>query len=215
MKTSLPILFALSLSTCLMACTNSTVNTNSSDGGSQLRLQDYFPLRVGARWKYKIYSYIEKKNVSFERHIVRKTGNKFFDNAKGQYHYDTYGVREGLRYLLKYPLKRGNRWVSVVGVTDVEKYTIVDTARIVRVPAGTYRDCIVVRSQRKVNNRDTLEAHFYFAPQVGFVKITMALESNGNRIPQWTYELQAFFAGNTNSGKTSPAPRKVAPAARR
>ncbi len=214
MKTTLRILAVLFMVSGLLACTPTEVKTggqsDESDSDSRLRLQDYFPLRVGAKWKYKIYSFIEKKNIAFVRQIVRKKGNKYFDNAKSQYHYDTYGVREGLRYLLKYPLKRGNRWVSVVGITDVEKYTIVATDRTVRVPAGVYKSCIVVRSQKQVSNRDTLEAHFYFAPQVGFVKITMALESNGSRVPQWTYELVSFFAGKdtdttTAVGKTQPA----------
>lgn len=191
-----------SLSGCPATQTRTTPIGTKDDA---LRLEDYFPLHLGSRWTYQIHSHITKSDLKFERKIIRKQGRTFFDNANGQYHYDTYGVREGLRYLLKYPLQVGNRWLSVVGVTEVERYQIVSTKRTVQVPAGTYTNCIVVSSQKKVGRQDTLESLFYFAPQIGFVKIAIALERNGQKIPQWTYELLSFQTG-TASPPSTPTP---------
>lgn len=189
--------------TSLLACpATQTRITPTAPTTESMRLEDYFPLHVGSRWKYKIHSHITKRDVFFERKILRQQGRTFFDNANGQYHYDTYGVREGLRYLLKYPLQPGNRWLSVVGVTEVERYSILSTQRTVAVPAGTYSRCIVVSSRKKVGRQDVLESLFYFAPQIGFVKISIALDRNGQRIPQWTYELMSFQTG------TTPTPAK-------
>ncbi len=196
----------LTLSSCLPTQTRTNTPT------SNLRLQEYFPLRVGATWKYKIYSYITRRSKFFERRIVRQKGKKFLDNAKAIYSYDTYGLREGLRYLLKYPLKVGNRWLSVVGVTTIERYLITNVGRTVSVPAGTFKNCIVVRSRQKVDRKRTLEARFYFAPNVGFVKIIQVIEESGTRKPQFKLELVTYKSGQPPQStpkphtKTTPKP---------
>lgn len=190
---------------------NPTQTRTKSLQGNNLSLQDYFPLRVGASWKYKIYSYITRRSKNFERKIIQQKGPKFLDNAKAVYSYDTYGLREGLRYLLKYPLKVGNRWLSVVGVTTIERYLITSVGRTVSVPAGTFKNCIVVRSRQKVDRQRSLEAMFYFAPKVGFIKITQTVEERGTRKPQFKLELTSYSLGSKPAAKKQPQPKPASP----
>lgn len=173
------------------------------------KVEDYFPLEVGARWRYKYYSHITRRKLEFNRSIVRKKGRVYYDNLKARYNYDINGVREGLRYLLKYPLEVGNRWVSVVGVTQIERYQIIDLNRTVRVPAGTFRNCIVVRTRQKVGGKSVQEVHFTFAPDVGFVKIRMVVRHDGKRIPQWTQELLSYQPSKKSAPSARPAPRSA------
>lgn len=207
----------------LLGCqgtSKTTVRTQATQSKKEntLRIQDYFPLRVGDKWTYNIQYSFTKKIKQWQVRMVRKKGRLFYDSDKPpqQYEYDAYGLRTqkvldgqknyewckrkefGLcaqrRYLLKYPLEVGNRWMSVIGVTKVERYMIMSVSHTVRTPAGAYDNCIVVRSREDQGRLGILENRLYFAPQVGLIKIVTVKETRaGRRIPQWTLELISYY----------------------
>lgn len=168
------------------------------------RIQDYYPLQVGDRRVYRI-QYNRFKTIQRTIQITHKKGNSFYDNQRGSYTIDSYGLQANkLRYLLKYPLRKGKKWLSVTGVTSVERYQIIDTNRTVTVPAGTYPGCIVVRSREKVGPGRFLEAMHYYAPQIGPVKITTVVQQNNRRLPQWKLELVAYYPNAKPTKTTTP-----------
>ncbi len=178
----------------------SSVNKSSikkvgpSERSESLSVKDYFPLRVGHTWIYQI-SYGKGVRQKVEKiKIVKRKGNTFYDNTSAFFTYTPQGVRANeVRYLLKYPLKVGNRWLSVTGITDIERYEIISVNSEVSVPAGTFKNCIVVRSKKRINPKLTLVAEHVYAPKVGLVKLSTFLVSPGKRLPQFTLQLQRFI----------------------
>jgi hypothetical protein len=183
------------VSGCTSTTATKTKKTNKpAPQASNTRIQDYYPLQVGDRRVYRIRYGSSKKTIQRTIQITKKQGSSYFDNQRGSYQVDAYGLRGNkLRYLLKYPLQKGKRWLSVTGVTTVERYQIIDTNRTLTVPAGTYRKCIVVRSTQRLGPQGTLEAYHYYAPKIGPVKIATSLKSGRGRLPQWSLELVAYY----------------------
>jgi len=193
-KFSFVLLFAFTCSFFLIACPKKQA-TSSSQKQKKLRIQDYFPLRLGDSRRYRILFAPTKQVIEREIKMISKKGNTFSDSANGVYRYDTHGLRSRLRYLLKYPLQVGNRWLSVVGITTIERYRIIDVKRGVSVPAGYYRNCIVVRSRRKIDSRRTHEALHFYAPSIGLIKYITILREGRNSSAQWTAELLSYRHG--------------------
>jgi len=204
-------LFFLSC-TLLAGCPSpSTTVTTKQPSGKELRVTDYFPLKVGDRRVYKVV--LGKQQTKIEVVIQKRIGNKFIElerrlDGKGKaqtapkevYHYTEYGIRGRNRYLLKYPLQVGTKWLSVVNPTTIEKYRIMSVNSTVGVPAGEYKDCIFVRSQDR-DATGVLENRMYFAPKVGLVKVATFRNANGRATLQWTVELVSFERGRGEAPK--------------
>ena len=177
------------------SCTTKNIKTEQrSYLQKDLKIQDYFPLRIGDTRVYRI-RYKQGRVIRREIKIIGKKGDTFIDNTNPpqRYKIDAYGLRGGnKRYLLKYPLRVGTRWLSVTSITRVERYQIISIRRLVTVPAGIYKNCIVVRSRERQSSGEILENNMYFARDVGIVKVATIFESHGKRIPQWTLELISF-----------------------
>lgn len=187
-------------------CTNQTSSTKLNKTPER-RIEDFFPLKVGIRRVYKVRD-LTGMTYQVETRIARKKGQRFFEMERrlaqglkqkasvsrqsGFYEFDEFGLRGKKRYLLKHPLRVGTKWLSVIDAGRVEKYEIISVGRTVRVPAGTYENCIFVRSRDQRERNDYLENHIYFAPGVGIVKIMTASHNNGRRRVQWLLELSSF-----------------------
>lgn len=181
-----------------VGCTtvSQTTQTAPQKAQKKQRIQDYYPMRVGDRRVYRIQFGKKSKPEQRTIRITKKVGQRFFDNEQGNFKIDAYGLEANQRrYLLKYPLRRGQKWLSVTGVTTVERYQIIDVNRTTTVPAGTYSKCIVVRSRQKVGPQKVLEALQYYAPNIGPVKIVTILDAGGKRRHQWSLELVAYYPG--------------------
>ncbi|HAA57231.1 MAG TPA: hypothetical protein DCE42_20865 [Myxococcales bacterium] len=192
------------------ATTSNTKKQHTIQVRQVLKAKDYFPLRVGDKRVYRVRFAQQTKTQKQVVRVIRQKGQRFFDDQKQFYEYDSYGLRSNRRYLLKYPLRVGTRWFSVVGTyaSQVERNVIVGVNSRISTPAGVYERCIVVRSQDSQGKRGVLEGMFHFAPGVGLAKVSTVLKTQGRRIPQWTLELVSFEAGKgggTNSKKVSLA----------
>ena len=165
-----------------------------------LSIKVYFPLQVGELRVYRTTYGKNKQRKIVKVQVVRKDGNSYYDSAGGVFTYTPQGVRGNeTRYLLKYPLKVGNRWLSVTGITNIERYQIISTDKTVSVPAGTFKHCIVVKSTKKIDPKHTLVAHHIYAPYVGLIKMYTVLYYSGREFPQFTIELIKYVRGKGNS----------------
>lgn len=95
-------------------------------------------------------------------------------------------------YLLKFPLKVGNNWTSV-SKTLLTKSTVLltevieKTDEVITVPAGTFKDCIRIKSTGKASAKEpwfggrtaiNVEIYSWYAPNVGLVKVIISERSN-------------------------------------
>lgn len=78
------------------------------------------------------------------------------------------------QYILKSPLQAGARWTGemyVPGAKTLLPYTSVveSTTEIVTVPAGTFKDCVKIRTTGS-NENSTVKDLWFYAPGVGPIK---------------------------------------------
>lgn len=199
----------------LASCTTTTQNTRSSKKStSTLLVQDYFPLRVGDERVYRM-RYLSPRVLIHKHRVIKKSKDRFFDNLGEFYQYDPWGLRGRRRYLLRYPLNVGTKWMSVVNFR-VERYRIVSTASNVSVPAGNYRNCIVVHANEDPTPNGYSHNRMYFAPRVGLIKIqTYRVLGSGKKVLQNTTELVSFKPGPSSSQGVLPRRTAVTPPSRR
>jgi hypothetical protein len=182
---------------CLWLGMSSCVTTKSSDDtpeskGPTFKLEDYFPLQVGNRWTYRISS-VHGKPIERSVQIVKRQGGSFVDNFRESYLVDSYGLRNNnVRYLLKYPLRVGTQWLSVTNITSVERYSITEIDRQEKVPAGDYKNCLVVKAREQRAGQGAVEALFIFAPRVGLIKNVAIRDDGSSRRIYNTMELVDF-----------------------
>lgn len=164
-------------------------------------LGDYFPLHKGSKW---VYQGTGNEYASFSREVLFTEGNKaqtleinggadvtkiyqitsntvteIFKQAESSAPVNMLHVKSNeQRILLKSPLSIGTKWND--GNTKIE---IVDTAAKVETPAGTFANCIKVKS---TFSADSSVMYQYYAKGVGMVqqdfivggdKISSSLES--------------------------------------
>ena len=151
---------------------------------------DYFPLKVGDSWNYRITS--AGKTSNFTIKVVKQTGDQFqVETTSTQVIDDWYSKSAGWvqihktaypkskmtadmkppRKLLKNPLMAGEKWdwkgTGMMGVS-MEEHNKVVGAALVKVPAGEFGamrlDTACTQGGAKVSKV------YYYAPNVGMVK---------------------------------------------
>ncbi|MCB9639222.1 MAG: hypothetical protein H6728_07975 [Myxococcales bacterium] len=184
---------------CVWVLSASCINNQSSQENdppvtenNRFKLEEYFPLQVGNRWTYRISS-INSKPVERSVRIIKRNGVMFLDNYRESYALDSYGLRNNnVRYLLKYPLRVGTQWLSVTNITSVERYSIMEIDRKVKVPAGEYKNCLVVKAREQRAGQGAVEALFIFAPRIGLIKNVALRDDGSSRLVYNTMELVDF-----------------------
>lgn len=94
-------------------------------------------------------------------------------------------------YILKFPLAKGASWEQPVHGLIIHN-TIEDTAATVQVPAGTFKNCLLVKKvyfHQKDPKNAIQESLLWFAPEVGNVKV---LTKNTPENKQIIQELVSF-----------------------
>jgi hypothetical protein len=161
---------------------------------ARAELGHFLPLQVGNRWVYQT-SFQGQPQPDLVVNIVAQEGGAFLDDrpTPSRYVIDGEGIRDGAtRYLLKLPLKRGNRWMSVADVRTVEHYEIVAERSRVRVPAGEFSDCVVVRMEVRLDQKRAMRNYLSFAPEVGIIEISTVLIDGERQIPQAHLQLKEY-----------------------
>jgi hypothetical protein len=106
-------------------------------------------------------------------------------------------------YYLKDPVDRGTTWDIVTRMGDRElkvNLTVESVAEEVKVPAGTYKDCVKIRHEGtgrsgKDGETTSITAYEWYAPGAGLVKslATIKEKSKGGEASETlTYQLDSF-----------------------
>jgi hypothetical protein len=157
-------------------------------------MEAYMPLEVGNCWTYQTW-FQDQPQPELEVCIVREEAGFFIDNRPkpSRLRFDAEGLRDGsVRYLLKAPLQAGQKWMSVADVRTVERYEVVSVGENVKVPAGNYDDCVVVRMEVRMTEEQWMFNRMTFAPDVGIVEIKASLKQGTKVIPQSHMALKVF-----------------------
>jgi hypothetical protein len=89
-------------------------------------------------------------------------------------------------YVLKFPLAMGSTWKQEVEGFILQD-TVVSTDASVEVPAGTFKNCLHVKKlyfNPKDPNTPVKETEFWFAPDVGNVKVVIKTPQENKEIVQ-------------------------------
>ncbi|RKG79119.1 hypothetical protein [Corallococcus terminator] len=165
-------------------------------------IAEYYPLAVGNQWTYRLDKR-DDKPVTVE--IVKEQDGYFLDNQGGQLTVDAYGLRDPKRYLLRGPLEAGRGWNNVVSVSSTERYQLVQVGFACQAPAGSFPNCVSVEGRNRVDAKTTLVNTMTFAAGVGLVRVDVATEQDGKRVPQTELELVSFKVGPAGAAATPPA----------
>ncbi len=151
---------------------------------------DYLPLAVGNTWIYERDLLGEKGEHTVR--LVREEDGFFYDEQGNALAVDAFGVRDPKRYLLRHPVEAGREWTTVVSVSSMERYRILDVGFRCEVPAGTFTGCVRVEARSRIDADRSMVNQITFAPGVGMVRFDFSLDAKGERIPQGRMVLKAF-----------------------
>ncbi len=195
MKISRLLLVLVSIVTgCWAGCAH-LAGTGGRAGDSRVAPLDvFFPLAVGNSWTYQTF-FQGQAQPDLVVTIVEHKDGFFIDDRPhpGRMMIDGEGIRDGnVRYLLKAPLRKGSKWMSVADVRTVEHYEIVAVDKDIRVPAGVFKGCLVVRMEVRMTEKLSMVNKMFFAPRVGIIEIMASLKDGARVIPQSKMELKSF-----------------------
>lgn len=153
---------------------------------------EYYPLAVGNSWTYQARYLGEERQIT-----VAITGNESgyfqFNDPNTRLTTDAWGVRDEKRYLLRDPVTVGEDWSTIVSVSSMERYRIIEAGQSCSVPAGTFQDCVRVEGKNRADKKVTLVNEMTFAKGVGVVRIKTLIETaDGQKIPQTQMELTKY-----------------------
>jgi hypothetical protein len=106
-------------------------------------------------------------------------------------------------YYLKNPVDVGTNWdtVTKMGEGDLKvNITVESVGEKVQVPAGSYKDCIKLKHEGKMEAKEggglSLTAYEWYAPQVGLVKsmftVKQSLKGKPEATDSVTHQLESF-----------------------
>ena len=180
----------------LMAALFILMTSVEAQRAKQVAARDYFPLRVGDSWKYrmtegdteytvKVLS-AEKQADGTTLYLLEKQAGvvirDWYSKTNGWVlmHREAYAGQEGLdikyeppKQYLKNPLVAGEKWNwkgKSITQTDVEEHNEVIGIEVVKVPAGTFRAMKIV--SRGSNGEAIIQKTYWYADGVGLVKST-------------------------------------------
>ncbi|HUK67046.1 MAG TPA: hypothetical protein VLV17_09485 [Anaeromyxobacteraceae bacterium] len=153
---------------------------------------DYFPLAVGNSWTFLDRSPQQRAPSRRTVRILRRDGEGYFlDDQRGALRADGDCLHDRSRRLLCRPFTRGHGWSSVVGPSATERYEIAGVGETVSVPAGTFHDCVRVRSEIRAGEVEAV-AELTYAPGVGPVRLETFSIVKGTLEPQVSGALESF-----------------------
>jgi hypothetical protein len=183
----------IGMSFCLILLSN-CAHLSENTANQPEDLDSYFPLKIGNCWTYTTW-YQTQAQADLKVCIQKIQDGFFIDNRPrpSRWKIDLDGIRDGsTRYVLKTPIQKGNKWMSVSDVRTVERYEILEVDKRVELPAGIFKNCVVVRMEVKHNETDSLINRMVFAPGTGIVEIRTELSKDGKLFPQSLFELKSI-----------------------
>ncbi len=175
----------LALLLLLCACHAAPEAKPTPQGAAEVDpLQDahrYYPLAVGNSWTYEERRSGKRETIT----IVGQDGPWFLDDHGGRIRYESDGVRDGDRYLLRTPVAPGAKWSSVENLI-VQRFEVISTSARV----GDFKDCAVVRNEQPLKNGGRFVTEWTYAPKVGLAQIeTSTVDGRGAKQVQTQLQL--------------------------
>lgn len=185
--------------------------------------ESYFPLKEGMRWEYNVTSdqgetkkllitNLAPREVSGAKVTPRKQelgGATFIELMKkdetGIYRYAEQKGEKAPPSLitpmechLRFPIAEGSSWkmATKLGNSTVNvSLTIESLSDEVKVPAGTFKDCIKVKQVGENDAGTSVMGYEWYAPKVGVVKSIVTIKQKSKEGPKSetrTYQLVSF-----------------------
>jgi hypothetical protein len=163
--------------------------TAPNAGGEDAKV--YYPLAVGNSWTYVLRGAERQETIQ----IVGRDGPWFIDDHRGRLRYESDGVRDADRYLLRTPLAVGSKWTAVENLV-VQRFEVVgmDASAVTR--AGTFTHCAVVRNEQPLGKKGKFVTEWTYARGVGMVQlVTSTVDAQGKQQEQTRLQLVAYRVG--------------------
>ena len=185
--------------------------------------ESYFPLQEGRRWEYNVISdqgatkkllitNLAPREVSGVKVTPRKWelgGSTFIELMKrdetGVYRYAEQkgetappSLITPMECHLRFPIAEGSSWkmATKLGNSTVNvSLTIESLSDEVKVPAGTFKDCIKVKQVGENDAGTSVMGYEWYAPKVGVVKSIVTIKQKSKEGPKSetrTYQLVSF-----------------------
>jgi len=185
--------------------------------------ESYFPLKEGQRWEYNVFSNqgatkkllitnLAPREVNGVKVTPRKrelTGSTFIELIKqdetGVYRYAEQKSESApvslitpMECHLRFPIAQGSSWkmATKVGNSTVNlSLTIESLSEFVKVPAGTFKDCVQVKQVGENDAGISVLGYEWYAPKVGVVKSLVNIKQKskeGTKSETQTYQLVSF-----------------------
>ncbi len=185
--------------------------------------ESYFPLKEGMRWEYNVISdqgatkkllitNLAPREVSGAKVTPRKWelgGSTFIELMKqdetGIYRYAEQKGEQAPPSLitpmechLKFPIAEGSSWnmATKLGNSTVNvSLTIESLSDEVKVPAGTFKDCVKIKQVGENDAGTSVMGYEWYAPKVGVVKSLVTIKQKskeGTKSETRTYQLVSF-----------------------
>jgi hypothetical protein len=150
----------------------------------------YFPLAVGNRWTYTATG--GGTSAVEEVQIRGVQDGQYADNRGRLLWVSADGLRDQSRVILRSPVESGRSWSVVLGPDSVEHWRIDSVGQPCSTPAGSFTDCVEVKSSIHPKPDVELVNHITFAAGVGMVRIRTTVLRNGVETPQTELLLTAY-----------------------
>jgi hypothetical protein len=185
--------------------------------------ESYFPLKEGRRWEYNVISdqgatkkllitNLAPREVSGTKVTPRKWelgGSTFIELMKqdetGVYRYAEQKGEQAPPNLitpiechLRFPITEGSSWnmATKLGNSTVNvSLTIESLSDEVKVPAGTFKDCVKIKQVGENDAGTSVMGYEWYAPKVGVVKSLVTIKQKpkeGTKSETRTYQLVSF-----------------------
>jgi hypothetical protein len=183
----------------------------------------YFPLKEGSRWEYNVISSqgatkkllitnLAPREVKGTKVTPRKWelgGSTFIELMKqdesGTYRYAEQKGEKAppdlvtpMECHLKFPIAEGSSWnmATKLGNSTVNvSLTIESLSDEVKVPAGTFKDCVKIKQVGENDAGTSVMGYEWYAPKVGVVKSLVTIKQKtkeGTKSETRTYQLVSF-----------------------
>jgi hypothetical protein len=165
------------------------LKTNNQIGTGKSVKKNLAPVELkGTKVVPQIFSFYEPANVLKQEttSYVAKDAAGFFVLARKGTNDKEPKILPEKYYVLKFPLNKGASWKQVVEGFILQD-TIESTDASVQVPAGAFSNCLVIKKlyfNPKNPKTPVKETDFWFAPDVGNVKVVIKLPQENKEIVQ-------------------------------
>lgn len=168
----------------LLAACRSAPAAKAATAAGEAGAARYYPLAVGNSWTYDVGGGRQEKIE-----IVGRDGAWYLDDHRGRFRYETDGVRDADRYLLRTPVETGAKWSAVDNLV-VQRFEVASTEASAVTRAGTFTRCALVRNEQPLPNGGRFVTEWTYAPGVGMVEMrTSVLARDGTSQDQTHLEL--------------------------